>query len=337
MDSTPLSFWIGFNLLVLVLLALDLGVFHRRAHTVQLKEALLWSAFWIALALTFNVGILLWHGTQAAQLFLTGYLLEKALSMDNIFVFVLIFNYFKTPPQFQHRVLFWGVLGALVLRAVFIAAGVQLIHRFEWMIYIFGLVLIYTGVKMGFQSGETVEPEKNPILKFIRRHVPVSMDVSKPAFIVKQAGKWMITPLMVVLIVVETTDVIFAVDSIPAVLGVTTDPFLVFTSNVFAILGLRALYFALAGVVRMFHLLHYGLSIILCFIGLKMLTEDLLPPSLQVPIWASLAFIGVTLIISVGLSLVFPEKKKADETEAEKVPEAVPNRATATNNPFVAG
>src|ERR671925_2361402 len=272
--SSQVWVWVAFNLFVLVMLALDLGVFHRRSHEVKLIEALVWSGVWTALALLFNLGVYYWYGPQPALEFLTGYLIEKSLSVDNIFVFVLIFSYFKVPARYQHTVLFWGILGALVMRAIFIFAGIALLQRLHWIIYVFGALLILTGIKMATQKDKEIHPDKNPVLRLFRRLVPVTEDYHADHFFVKQAGHYAATPLFIVLLVVETTDVIFAVDSIPAILAITVDPLIVYTSNVFAILGLRALYFALAAVMRLFHYLHYGLSAILVFVGVKMLLAD---------------------------------------------------------------
>lgn len=306
MTDTPLLFWILFNVFVLGMLALDLGIFHRQAHEVKVKEALLWSAVWVGLALLFNAGLFFWRGSTPALEFLTGYLIEKSLSVDNIFVFVLLFSYFKIPALYQHRVLFWGILGALVMRAAFIAAGVTLIERFHAVIYVFGAFLVFTGVKMWFSKGQEVHPEKNPVLRIFRRFMPVTNELHGSRFLIRQNGVRHATPLLVVLLLVETSDIIFAVDSIPAILAVTRDPFLVYTSNVFAILGLRSLYFALAGIVQKFEYLHYGLAFILGFVGLKMLLVDIY----KVPIAASLGVIGAALAISVLLSM---RKLRAEE------------------------
>jgi tellurite resistance protein TerC len=251
--SSQIPLWIAFNIFVLAMLALDLGVFHRKAHVINIKEALIWSAIWIFMALLFNLGVYLWWGRRVALEFLTGYLIEKSLSVDNIFIFLLIFSYFEVPPLYQHKVLFWGILGALIMRAVFIATGVMLIQQFHWVIYIFGAFLIVAGMKMALQKGKEIHPEKNPVLRLFRRCMPVTKDYEDGKFIVKRAGRYLATPLLIVLLMVETTDVIFAVDSIPAILAITLDPFIVYTSNVFAILGLRALYFAVAGMMRLFH------------------------------------------------------------------------------------
>jgi tellurite resistance protein TerC len=311
--SSPVWMWVAFNAFVLVMLAVDLGVVHRRAHEVPLKEALVWSAIWIALALLFALGVYAWYGPQPALEFLTGYLIEKSLSVDNIFVFVLIFSYFKVPARYQHTVLFWGILGALVMRAIFIFAGIALLQRLHWIIYVFGALLVLTGIKMATEQDKEIHPDKNPVLKLLRRLVPVTEDYHADHFFVKQAGHYAATPLFVVLLVVETTDVIFAVDSIPAILAITVNPFLVYTSNVFAILGLRALYFALAGVVRLFHYLHYGLSAILVFVGAKMLLADVY----KVPVGVALGVIAGILLSAIVASVLRPRRGDVVTTPAD--------------------
>ena len=299
--------WVFFNVFVLVMLTLDLGVFHRKAHAVKVKEALAWSAIWIALALAYNLGIYFWMGKTKALEFLTGYLIEKSLSVDNLFVFLMLFSYFGVDARHQHKVLFWGIVGALVMRAIFIAMGVALITKFEWIIFVFGGLLIYSGVKMATQKETEVHPEKNPVLKLFCRFTPVSREYAGDRFWTVRNGQRMATPLLVVLLVVETTDLIFAVDSIPAVLAITHDPFIVYTSNVFAILGLRALFSALAGVMNLFHLLHYGLSLILVFVGGKMI----LGHWYKMPIGAALGVVAAALAASVIASLIWPAKKTA--------------------------
>ena len=244
--GTPVS-WIGFTLLVLAMLGLDLGVFHRRAHEVRVKEALLWTVVWISVALLFNVGVYFWFGSERALEFLTGYLIEKALSVDNIFVFLVLFSYFAVPPAFQHRVLFWGIVGALVMRAVFILLGAALLQSFHWVIYIFGAFLVFTGVKLLLQRGSEVHPERNPLFRQFKRLIPAVGDYRGPRFTVVENGKRFATPLLLVLVAIEATDIVFAVDSIPAVFAVTRDPFIVYTSNIFAILGLRAAVFCPRG------------------------------------------------------------------------------------------
>jgi tellurite resistance protein TerC len=296
--------WIFFNIFVLAMLALDLGVFHRKAHVIKIKEALVWSGVWITLALLFNLGIYFWRGPETALEFLTGYLIEKSLSVDNIFVFLLIFSYFGVSTLYQHKVLFWGILGALIMRAVFIAAGITLIQKFHWTIYLFGAFLVLIGIKMALQKEREIQPERNPFLRLFRRWVPVTEDYAEGRFFVKRTGRYLATPLFIVLIVVETTDVIFAVDSIPAILAITLDPFIVYTSNVFAILGLRALYFALAGVMELFHHLHYGLSAVLVFVGIKMLLADLY----KIPVSIALSVVAGILLVSVMAS-IFDKKK----------------------------
>ncbi|MCX7918753.1 MAG: TerC family protein [bacterium] len=312
--SIQLTAWIVFNTLVFGMLALDLGIFHRKAHVVRIREALIWSAVWICLALLFNLGIYFWRGSHTAIEFLTGYLLEKSLSVDNIFVFLLIFSYFRVPAEYQHKVLFWGILGALIMRAIFIITGVVLIQKFHWVIYLFGAFLILTGIKMAFQKDKQIYPERNPVLKLFRRFMPVSADYHGSKFFIINKGKWLATPMFVVLLVIETTDVIFAVDSIPAIFGITRDPFIVYTSNVFAILGLRALYFAIAGIMRLFHHLHYGLSIILVFIGVKMLITDFC----KIPIVIALGVVAGILLISIVASLVWPRATTVPDKSADR-------------------
>jgi tellurite resistance protein TerC len=298
-----LLFWILFNLFVLAMLVLDLGVFHRRAHTVKFREALAWSAVWIALAVTFAVVVFFWHGRTPALEFVTGYVIELSLSVDNLFVFLLIFRFFQVPPVHQHKVLFWGILGALIMRAVFIVAGVGLIQRFHWIIYVFGAFLVYSGIKLFFQKEAEIHPEKNPVLRLFRRFVPVTKDYEGNKFFVRRAGLYA-TPLFVVLLVVETTDLLFAVDSIPAILAITRDAFIVYTSNVFAIMGLRSMYFALAGMMEMFRYLHYGLSLVLVFVGAKMLLSHYL----EIPTPVALAAVAGVLAISVIASVANPKK-----------------------------
>ena len=307
MDSDRLFLWIAFNVFVLGMLALDLGVFHRKAHAVSIKEASVWSLVWVTLAMVFNLGIYFAWGQEKALEFLTGYVIEKSLSVDNLFVFLMVFQYFNTPAQYQHRVLFWGILGALVLRAIFIATGSALLNNFHWMIYVFGGFLVITGIKMYFQGDEKLEPEKNPVVRLFERFVPIIKEYDGQKFFVRRNGKIHGTLLMLVLIVVETTDVIFAVDSIPAIFAITEDPFIVYTSNVFAILGLRALYFMLAGVMDMFVYLKIGLSFVLCFVGTKMLLVDIY----KIPIGASLGVIGGVLLISILASWLVKRKEAA--------------------------
>jgi len=303
---SQLTFWILFNLFVLVMLVLDLGVFHRRTHVVKFREALLWSALWIALAAIFAVIVYFWHGRVPAVEFVTGYVIELSLSVDNLFVFLLIFRYFQVPTVHQHKVLFWGILGALIMRAIFILAGVGLIRQFHWIIYIFGALLVYSGIKLFRQENAEIHPEKNPLLRLFRRWIPVTKDYEGAKFFVRRPGLYA-TPLFVVLLVVETTDVLFAVDSIPAILAITLDAFIVYTSNVFAILGLRSMYFALAGMMELFHYLHYGLSLVLIFVGGKMLVSHYY----QVPTELALGIVAGILIISVVASMLHPRKAKA--------------------------
>lgn len=307
MDSDRLILWITFNIFVLGMLAIDLGIFHRKAHAVSIKEASAWSLVWVTLAMIFNLGIYLTWGPEIALEFLTGYVIEKSLSVDNLFVFLMIFQYFNTPAEYQHRVLFWGILGALILRAIFIAAGAALLNNFHWMIYVFGGFLVVTGIKMYFQGDEKIEPEKNPVVRLFERCVPIIKEYDGQNFFVRRDGKRYATLLMLVLVVVETTDVIFAVDSIPAIFAITKDPFIVYTSNVFAILGLRALYFMLAGVMEMFVYLKVGLSIVLCFVGVKMMLVDIY----KIPIGVSLGVIGGVLLLSILASWWVKRKESA--------------------------
>jgi len=301
-----LLFWILFNLFVLVMLVLDLGVFHRRTHVVKFREALLWSAMWIALAAVFAVLVYFWRGRGPSLEFVTGYVIELSLSVDNLFVFLLIFRYFQVPTVHQHNVLFWGILGALIMRAIFILAGVGLIRQFHWIIYIFGALLVYSGIKLFRQENAEIHPEKNPLLRLFRRWIPVTKDYEGAKFFVRRPGLYA-TPLFIVLLVVETTDVLFAVDSIPAILAITLDAFIVYTSNVFAILGLRSMYFALAGMMELFHYLHYGLSLVLIFVGGKMLVSHYY----QIPTELALGIVAGILIISVVASMLHPKTAKA--------------------------
>jgi len=303
--TVQIGLWILFNLFVFGMLILDLAVFNRHPHEIKIKEAVAWSVIWIALALAFNLGVYFFRGSEAALKFLTGYVLEKSLSVDNLFVFLLIFSYFHVPASYQHKVLFWGILGALVMRALFIAGGIALLHYFHWIIYVFGAFLILTGIKLAFEKDKEIHPERNPILKIFRRLMPVTQGYEKEKFFVKKDQKLFATPLFIVLLVIETTDVIFAVDSIPAILAITTDPFIVYTSNVFAILGLRALYFALAGMMQLFHHLHYGLAMILVLVGVKMLIADFY----KIPIHIALLLIAAILGLSVIASILWPKRE----------------------------
>lgn len=302
--------WIGFNLFVLSLLALDLGVFHRHAHKVSIKEATIWSVVWVTISMVFNLGLYFfwdkvspnssYSNSEAALAFFTGYLIEKSLSVDNIFVFVLIFTFFAVPAVYQHRVLFWGILGALIMRGALIVVGAVLLKEFHWIIYIFGAFLIFTGIRMAIHRNEEMHPEQNPVVKLLRRIIPVTENYESDHFFIRRAGKLMATPLFLVLLIVESTDLVFAVDSIPAIFAVTNDPFIVYTSNVFAILGLRSLYFLLAGVVDKFYYLKLGLSVVLTFVGIKMVIVDIY----KIPVGLSLGVIASILAISVVASLL---------------------------------
>ena len=302
-------FWILFNLFVLGMLALDLVVFHRRAHAVKFREALMWSGLWIGLAAVFAVIVYYWHGRAASLQFVTGYVIELSLSIDNLFVFLLIFRYFRVPSAHQHKVLFWGILGALVMRAVFIVLGVGLIKKFQWIIYIFGALLVYSGIKLFRQQEAEIHPERNPLLRLFRKWMPVTKDYVGNKFFVRQPGLYA-TPLFIVLLVVETTDVLFAVDSIPAILAITLNAFIVYTSNVFAILGLRSMYFALAGMMELFHYLHYGLALVLIFVGAKMLGSHYI----ELPTELALGIVAGILIVSVLASLIHPQKRESQES-----------------------
>jgi len=305
--ATNLWFYVGFTAFVLAMLALDLGVFHRKAHVVRPKEAAMWVGIWMTLAFAFAAIIYAWKGSEPALLFITGYLIEQSLSIDNLFVIVMIFSYFSVPDKYQHRVLFWGILGALIMRGLFIGVGTILINRFSWIMYIFGAFLVFTGIRMAFEHDEEFDAEKNIVMRTARRFLRVTNQYDNQRFFTMENGVRVATPLLLVLILVEFTDLVFAVDSIPAIFAVTTDPFLVYTSNVFAILGLRSMYFLLAGIVHKFVYLKYGLSVILTFVGLKMIIVDFY----HVPILVSLGVIVVTLAVSIIASLMYPKRREA--------------------------
>ena len=303
--TTEISLWVGFNLFVLLMLVLDLGVFHRKEHEVKIKEALIWTGVWITLALIFNYGIYYFQGKEKALQFLSGYLIEKSLSVDNIFVFILIFSYFNVPSLYQHKVLFWGIIGALVMRVIFIFAGVALINQFHWVIYIFAAFLVFTGIKMFLQDEQKVDPDKNPVVRLFKKMFLVTDSFHGNKFFITLNAKTFATPLFIVVLMVEVTDLIFAVDSIPAILAISQDPFIVYTSNVFAILGLRSLYFALAGMHKSFRYLKFGLSAILIFVGIKMFLSNIYP----IPILIALIIIAFILITSIIASLVIKPSK----------------------------
>jgi len=298
--------WVGFTLFIFALLALDLGVFQRRSHTISMKEAMAWFGVWTGLALLFNVGIILFHerGTAAGLEFFTGFIVEKSLSVDNIFVFILIFNYFRVPQPYQHKVLFWGIVGAILLRIVFIIAGLSLLERFHWMVYLFGGFLLVTGIGMLRKKDVDFDPEQNWMLRFFRRFIPVSPRYDGNRFFTRVDHRLMATPLLLVLLAVESSDIIFAVDSIPAIFSITGDPFIVYTSNIFAMLGLRSLYFGVAGFMRMFHLLHYGFASIILILGVKMLISDFY----KLPVAVSLVLIMLILLLCIIVSLLRPRR-----------------------------
>jgi len=310
--------WIAFNIFVIVMLYIDLRVFNRDAHEISVKEALIWSGVWVGISLLFGVIIYFWQGSEAGLAFFAGYLIEKSLSVDNIFVFLMIFAYFGIAAKHQRRILTWGILGAIVLRAIFIFAGVAILEAFHWMLYVFGAFLIFTAIRMVVQDEEAVDPTNNPIIKLVKRFIPVTEEFDGEKFFTEKAGQRVATPLFVTLIMIEISDIIFAVDSIPAILAITTDPFLVYSSNILAILGLRALYFALAGVMNMFHYLKYGLAIILAFVGVKMILSDIW----HMPTALALGVIAVVLVGSIVTSLIWPEPIYDEEVVKELKSEA---------------
>lgn len=303
--SSNLLLWIIFGATIATLLVLDLAVFNRRKSGYTMKAAIVWSIFWISLALIFNAAVYYWRGSETALEFLAGYIIEESLSVDNLFVFLMLFSYFKVAKNYQHKVLFWGILGVLIMRAIFIFVGIALIEKLHWLIYVFGAFLIFTGIKMALQKDKEILPEKNPVLRIFRKLMPVTEGYEGDKFFVKKAGRFFATPLFIVVLVVETTDVVFAVDSIPAVLAITTDPFVVYTSNIFAVLGLRALFFVLSGFMQLFHHLSYGLSVILAFVGVKMVIADFY----KIPVGVALAVVAGVLCISVITSMIWPPEK----------------------------
>jgi tellurite resistance protein TerC len=301
-------FWVGFLGLVICMLLLDLVVFNRKAHEIKMKEALLLSLFWILLAVGFNIFVWIWQGPQRAMEFLTAYLIEESLSIDNLFVFILIFTYFQVKPEYQHKILFWGIVGAMVMRAIFIFTGMALIERFHWIIYLFGGFLVITGIRMLFDQGKQIEPEKNPVIRLARKVIPVTSESRGSKFFIKIDKKTYATSLFITLIMIEATDLVFAIDSIPAVLAISNEPFIIYTSNVFAILGLRSLYFALASILKYFRFLKYGLAAILTFVGIKMIISGFY----KIPIGYALGAVFGILILSIVLSLVIPEQKTTE-------------------------
>lgn len=316
MISNELLLWAAFAAIIIILFALDLGVFHRKSHRITIREALIWSGIWLAVALGFNLLVYFWMGSEAAIEFLAGYLVERTLSFDNLFVFLLIFSYFKVPALYQYKVLFWGITAALVMRGVFIIAGIELIDRFHWIIYLFGAFLLVSGLKMATRKDEEpMDVERNPVLRFCRRFLPTTDQYDDGSFFTKINGKSFATPLFIVLLVIETSDIIFAFDSVPAILGITLNPFIVYTSNIFSILGLRALYFALAGCMVMFHYLSQGITLILVFVGAKMLLSSFY----EIPAGIALGFILLVIAASIGLSLILPDRR-AREGQSQSNP-----------------
>jgi len=297
-------FFVAFNILIIFLLILDLFVFHKNPHEVSIKESLWMTFFWIVLALCFNILIYFTRGLDDALSFFTGFLIEKSLSVDNLFIFLMLFSYFHLPKHLTHVVLFWGILGAIIMRAIFIFVGVALVQQFSWIMYVFGVFLIFTGYKLFFESDKKIDPETNFVLRTFRKFFSVTKNYENGYFFVKKEGKYFATPLFIVLLAVETTDLIFAIDSIPAIMAITLDPFIIYTSNVFAILGLRSLFFALSGLMGLFHYLHYGLASILVFIGLKMLIAH----HYKLPVIVTLGFVVLALGISIIASLIWKEK-----------------------------
>ena len=306
------ALWAVFGVVVVAMMVLDLAVLHRNPHEVKVREALTWSGIWIGLAMAFMVLVYIWRGRAVALEFLTCYLIEESLSVDNLFVFLVAFSYFRVPARYHHKALFWGIIGAVVMRAGFIGAGVELIGRFEWLVFALGALLIVTGIRMGVHQEQDIHPERNPVLRLFRRVFPVTEDYHEARFFIRRSGRWFATPLFVVLLVIESTDVVFAIDSVPAALAITLDPFVVYTSNVFAILGLRSLYFALAGIMPMFVFLHYGLSVILVFTGVKMIGAHWV----RIPLGVSLGVVAGVLAISVIASVLHARGKR--ETGNEK-------------------
>ena len=299
--SRQAAIWVTFNIGILAMLFFDLGVFHRKNRVISLRESLVWSVIWIAAALIFNLGVFIWSGHARGVEFLTCYILERSLSVDNIFIFILIFSYFKVESRYQYKILFWGILGALISRAVFIVSGVALVNRFHWMTYVFGAFLVYIGVKLAFENEEKIKPEENTVLKIFKKLVPISEDTGDGRFFLIKAGKLFATPLLFVLVVIDTFDIIFAVDSIPAALAITSNSFTIYAANAFAILGLRAMYFAVEGFMKMFRYLNYGLSAVLSFVGVKMLLTDFYKISTGVSLMVIVLVLACAVVLSVTI------------------------------------
>jgi tellurite resistance protein TerC len=312
--SSQVIWWIAFAAIVGVLLFLDLKVFHRKSGVITIKQSLLWTAFWISLALLFNLAIWLWKGPDSATEYLTCYLIEKSLSVDNLFVFLMVFSFFSVPIAYQHKALFWGILGAIVLRLVFIEAGATLLENFDWVFYIFGAFLVITAIKMAFQKEKDIHPDKNPVLRIMRKFMGVTEGYEGDRFFVKRFGRYVATPLLITVIVIETTDLVFAMDSIPAAFSITLDKFIIYTSNIFAILGLRSLYFALAGIMPLFYYLKYGLVVVLMFVGIKMLIAKHI---YKIPTGIALGVVVGVLIIAIAASILRNRMMKASDGTAE--------------------
>jgi tellurite resistance protein TerC len=312
--SSQVIWWIAFAAIVGVLLFLDLKVFHRKSGVITIKQSLLWTAFWISLALLFNLAIWLWKGPDSATEYLTCYLIEKSLSVDNLFVFLMVFSFFSVPIAYQHKALFWGILGAIVLRLVFIEAGATLLENFDWVFYIFGAFLVITAIKMAFQKEKDIHPDKNPVLRIMRKFMGVTEGYEDDRFFVKRFGRYVATPLLITVIVIETTDLVFAMDSIPAAFSITLDKFIIYTSNIFAILGLRSLYFALAGIMPLFYYLKYGLVVVLMFVGIKMLIAEHV---YKIPTGIALGVVLGVLIIAIAASILRNRMMKASDGTAE--------------------
>jgi len=300
----PFSLWLGFNIAIAIFLLIDLVVFNRKAHEIKIKEAALWSIFWVSIAIAFGFSLRHFFGNDVFYKYLTAYIVEQSLSVDNLFVFLVIFSYYKVNPKYQHRVLFIGILGTMILRAMFIIGGLKLLNQFHWLMYFFGAFLIYTGFKLLFDSEKEVDPEKNPFIAFLRKFLPLTNKFQKEKLFVKERGRYLATPMFIVMLVLVITDVMFAFDSIPAVLAITSDPFIAYTSNMMAVMGLRSMFFVIEGLIKIFHYINYGLAVILSFIGVKLLVADWF----HIGVGLTLGVIGGVLTLSIAASLIWPKK-----------------------------